>query len=189
MSIKVNDKVRIVDNECFSLYNGAVGEVLQVYDVNPPVAYVVLDDNRAGFKIPVSSLVKIEPREVVEDNKSLEIPTGAKQITKVDFGKALSEITSPERLLKSNGGTADFTKLITAKIIGDKIKDIIFKDSDAVIMTEEEFILALWNACNPVLTNKIVADKMRVRDCVSVSVAGVIGLRDIIDILFGESEK
>ena len=181
MSIKVGDRVTIVDTAAFSPLNGEIGEVLRIYEVNPPVAYVVLESGKAGIKIPLDFLEKVEPK--------VEIPEGAKQITKEDFGAALKEITSPEAVISEGSGDhfRDLLEGLAALAFGIKLNQSLFKDSDVVILTEDDFVRSLWDACNPAAPIEN-ADNVSAFDGLPAALASVIRLRGLVKILFGESD-
>ena len=188
MSIKENDRVQVIkaDGELSPLV-GAIGEVIRVYELgagNIAAVRIIPDETIAReivVKLPVENLEKVKAQ-----TQETEIPEGAKQISKEDFEAALAEITSPEKMLGSNS-VVSFTKLLTAKIVGDNVKNELFKDQDVIVVTEEEFIVALWNACNPLSVDGTTGNKMGARKTVKISITAIISLEEIVDILFGGS--
>lgn len=189
MSIKVNDRVKVVqaDGELSPLV-GATGEVIRIYDLSRTIAAVKItpDETIAReiiVKLPVEYLKKVG-----SPTQETEIPEGAKQISEADFETALEELTSPEKVL-SGGDNAmvGFTRLLTAKLVGHGVKKKIFKDRDVVVMTEEEFSVALWDACNPVAVDETTGNKMGADKTLRISITAIITLEEIVGILFGGS--
>lgn len=187
--IKANDRVKIAESEAyydFSRFADRVGVVANVYDFGDnPIATVKFEDDVIArseiVKVPVKYLVKVEPET--------EIPEDAKQITKADFAEALARVTDPEAALsdmKSNP-IAALTKIMSAKVVGDEAKDKIFKDQDVVTVNEDQFIVMLWNACNPVTVAETTGKRMATRKCIDVAIAAFVSLREIVPILFDES--
>lgn len=190
MSIKENDRVQVIKAEGeLSPLVGAIGEVIRIYELgagNIAAVRIIPDETIAReivVKLPVENLEK-----VAAQTQETEIPEGAKQISKADFEAALDEITSPEKILSSGSNSmVGFTKLLTAKIVGDNVKNELFKDQDVIVVTEEEFIVALWNACNPISVDGTTGNKMGARKTVKISITAIISLEEIVDILFGGS--
>lgn len=191
MSIKENDRVKVIKAEGeLSPLIGATGTVKRIYELSAgdiAAVQIIPDETIAReifVKLPVENLEKVGPQE----NRETEIPEGAKRITKADFEAALAEITSPEKMHESGSNLlGTFTRIMTAKIIGDSVRDKIFEDQDVVIMTEEEFISTLWKACDPVTTSESVKKGLSARKCVHVAITAMIGLEEIVGIIFGGS--
>lgn len=186
MSIKENDRVRIIraEGELAPLI-GAIGEVERIHDLSTgriAIVKIIPDENVAReivVKFRVENLEKVEPKA--------EIPEGAKQITKADFEAAIEEITSPEKALSGGSNPmATLTEIMTAKIVGDGVKDKIFKDQDAIVMTADDFVVALWDACNPSTVDETAGNKLGVRKTVKIAITAIICLEEIVDILFGD---
>lgn len=185
MSINVNDRVRVIraEGELIPLI-GAIGKVDRIHELATgriAIVKIVPDETcyrEIVVKFPVENLEKVEPKT--------EIPEGAKQITKGDFEAAIEEITNPEKALSGGSNPmATLTKIMTAKIVGDVVKDNIFKDQDAVVMTENEFSSALWDACNPVAVDGKTGNKTGAAKTLRVSITAMITLEEIVGILFG----
>lgn len=187
MRVNVGDKVR-VDASMGYLSNvmGVTGEVIQIYEFLVPMA-VVKFENGVTAKVEVSNLRKVEAQENAEPKS--EIPEGAKQITKADFEAALKRVTSPDHVLGDNSRDpmGGLMRSITTMIVGKKVTDKIFENQNAVVMTEDEFISALWEACNPNSVAEAVEKKMSVRKCITVAMTAIISFEEIVEILFGGS--
>ena len=183
MNIKVNDRVKVVSGSM----DGCTGKVIRIHDFIVPVAIVEFDGCTA--KIQVKDLEKVEPQENQEAKNG--IPEGAKRITKDEYRDALQKITSPEAIF--SGGSADPTHALieglSAIVFGRKVEKILFKDKDAVILTEDDLVGVLWNACDPVAMVKEVNLKQSALGALLMSVSSVIVLRDLVTILFGVSEN
>lgn len=182
MNIKVNDQVKVVSGSMA----GHIGKVIRIYALVVPVAIVEFSDRT--LKIPVEFLEKVEPQENQEAKN--EIPEGAKRITKEEFFTALQKITSPEAIF--SGESVDpfhaMIEGVSALLFGHKVAKILFEDKDAVILTENDLVGALWNTCDPVAVVKEGDRKQSAFDALLMSVSSVIVLRDLVEILFGESE-
>lgn len=189
MKINVNDKVLIASADpVFNSYNSKIGVVKRIYtEVNPPIAYVEIEEDPAiastvGFKVPLADLVAIEPKS--------DIPEGAREITKDDFDEALKSVTNPAAAFADTklDPMGNLFKIMTAKIVGDNAKNEIFRDHDSVVMIEDQFVVALWNACDPVTVAEQTGKKMSARKCMDVALAAFVSLRDIVSILFGSED-
>lgn len=189
MSIHVNDQVKVVhaDGELSCLI-GAIGKVDRIHELATgriAIVKIVPDDvtcyREIVVKFPVENLEKVEPK--------IEIPEGAKQITKEDFGAALKEVTSPDKIFSEVSGNRihDLLEGLAAVAFGCKLKEILFKESDVVILTEDDFVRSLWDACNPASVVKR-SDKTSAFDGLPVALASVIRLRGLVEILFGGSD-
>lgn len=181
MAIRENATVKVIGG----FFEGRKGKVVKMHDF-AGIALVSFDDNGGLGKVEIAQLVEIQPQESRIVDVKIEIPEGAKKISRADFDAALAEITSPRKMLDGNfNPMVSFTKVLTARIIGDTLREEIFKDQDVVVMTKDEFVVALWDGCNP----KCVSDQIRGRQSVArsmdVSVAAILSLREIPDILFG----
>lgn len=190
--MKINDKVLIAsDDAVFASYKGKVATVKRIFsDVIPPIAYVEIEEdpkiaNTVGFKVPLADLVAIP------DEPKSDIPEGAREITKADFEEALKSVTNPEAAFANTNlnPMGSLLKIMTAKIVGENAKTEIFKDCDSVVMSEDQFVVALWNACDPVTVAEITGKKMSARKCMDVALAAFISFRDVVAILFDESEN
>lgn len=189
MSIHVNDRVKVVhaDGELSCLI-GAIGKVDRIHELATgriAIVKIVPDDETCYreivVKFPVENLEKVEPK--------IEIPEGAKQITKEDFGAALKEVTSPEAVFSegSRDHILDLLEGMAAVAFGCHLKEILFKESDVVVLTENDFVRSLWDACNPAAAVKNT-DTASAFDGLPVALASVIRLRGLVEILFGGSD-
>lgn len=182
MAIRENATVKVIGGS----FEGRTGKVVKIHDF-AGIAVVSFDDNGDLGKVEIAHLVEIQPQESRIVDVKIEIPEGAKKISRADFEAALAEITSPEKMLKSDSNPmGTIVQLMTAKIIGDSVRDKLFKDLDVVVMTEEEFISALWTACDPVTISESVKKGLLARSCIHVAITAMIGLEEIVGILFGD---
>lgn len=188
MKIHESDTVKIVAEFGFiSQFRGDTGVVDRIYpDVG--VAVVKLDSGEI-LKVKIDDLIKvtIDPPKPAEP----EIPEGAKKILKADVTAFVVSLVDPSKLIFSEGGNgiSDLVHMLTVRVVGDKVVEKIFKDQDAVVMTEEELISALWDACSPVSVAEIVDKKMSPRRCREVALAAYMELSEVVSIVFGESEN
>lgn len=182
MTIREKTRVRVIAG----FYEGKTGKINRTYPESG-VAIVSFDENGDVGKVNLSDLIEIEAQP---EEKAPEIPEGAKQISRVDFDKAVDDLVSPERIIFS-GGNAHATVaklgaiLASRRIVGDKI----FNGATSVVMTEDEFVSALWIACDP--RNMISGDKscLSAHRMTKLAVATVIGLEEVVEILFGSPEN
>lgn len=192
MSINVSDRVRVIraEGEQAPLI-GAIGKVERIYSLaTGDIAIVqILPDEMIAreifVKLPVEYLEKVGSQ-----TQETEIPEGAKKISEADFEAALEELTDPGKMLSGRSNAmVGFTRLLTAKLVGDGVKAKIFKDQDIVVMTEEEFSAVLWDACNPVAVDEITGNKMGAAKTLKIAITAIITLEEIVGILFGGSEE
>ena len=186
MKFNVNDKVLIASDDLhISSFKCKVATVKKIYtEVNPPVAFVEVEDpatgDTVGFKVALADLVAIEYK-----------PEGAREITKSDFDAALDDVTRPDKML-SNVKVDPYKRFLATMVaikVGCKAEREIFSDSDSVVMTEDQFVDALWNVCSPTALVEKVDGKMSAYACMDVAFAAIAILKDIVPILFGESKK
>lgn len=182
MTIREKTRVRVIAG----FYEGKTGKINSVHP-EAGVAIVSFEENGDVGKVNLSDLIEIQAQP---EEKAPEIPEGAKQISRADFDKAIDDLVSPARILFSGGNPHTVVAKLSAimasrRIVGDKI----FDGATSVVMTEDEFVSALWIACDP--RNMIPGDK----SCVSahrltkLAVAMVIGLEEVVEILFGSPEN
>ena len=179
MSIRENTPVKVIDG----FYKGKTGKVVAVFP-EVGVATVSFDDTGDIGKVSPDKLVEILPQEI-----PVEIPEGAKKISRDDFDAALDKITDPDRLTDIDSFMTSFIMVTTAKVLGVSIGEKIFKDADVVVMTEGDFIRALWDGCSPSEVVNSTNGRFPVNKTPNICVSGFIGLEPIIRILFGESEN
>jgi hypothetical protein len=182
MNIKVNDEVVIVSNDFpFARFVGNVGTVVRMYEeVIPPTAIVKFSEFET-VKVPVMYLEKVAPQEKSSD----EIPEGAKRITRGDFARAVTEVTCP----KFTGKMSDLIGTMSATIVGMDITQKLFNDRDEVVMTEDQLVATLWDGCAPENVCETVNREMSFTQCMGVSLASIVTLRDIVEILFPDESK
>lgn len=171
MSIRENTTVKVIGG----FHEGRVGKVISTYP-SLDVAIVAFDDNGDVGKISLSALVEIQEKRAVEP----EIPEGAKEISRADFDAALIKVTT-----KSLSKTDNLAGAMTGVVIGKSIGSEIFKESDVVVITEDQFIGAMWAGCSPEAVNRIVGNDLPIGKAFSVGIAALITLKKIPGILFG----
>lgn len=183
MSIQKNATVKAIAG----VYDGRVGKVCNVYP-EIDLAVVSFEDNGDIGKVSLSYLVEVQPQaEQIVDVK-IEIPEGAKKISRADFDAALAEITDPDKMFKSgHDALGVIIRGLIAKVVGDSVREKIFEDQEVVVITAETFTVALWDACNPVAVNKATTGgKTSDRKALKVAITAIITLEEMVDILFGE---
>lgn len=178
MAIRENSKVRIVRG----LHEGRTGKIDRIYN-DLAVAIVSFDDTGEVGKVGLACMVEILAEEKQEPKIEF-MPEGAKKISRDEFNDAVSVVTRPD-----NGEFTDFLRNMSAMIIAHNIADIIFKDEDVVVMTEDELSITLWDLCNPKIIKPPVGKEMSVSQCVVISLSTVSILLDIIPIIFDGSEN
>lgn len=182
MAIHENSLVKVVDG----MYAGKTGKVVNVY---PQVgtAVVSFDDNGDLGKVLLAALVEVPPQEGRIVDVKIEIPEGAKKISRADFEAELKRVTSPDHVVggKSRDPMSDFLRNITTMIVGKKVIEKIFEDQDVIVMTEDGLISALWSACDPVSISENIDKKMSPRKCITIAMTAMISFDEIVGILFG----
>lgn len=184
--IKANDLVKVVaDNG----YNGfrynpyQIGRVLRTYDVADGVAIVEFSSGMI-VKIPFDRLFKIEVEPRENEEVKVEIPEGAKLITAVDYDNAVFESVSD-----FTETVGDYMGGMAAASLGTEIGEKLFESQDSVVMTKDEFIVTLWDACSPVNVSKSTNGEMSLDESLMVSITGIIALLNVADILFDDESE
>lgn len=177
MAIKENATVKITGG----FYNGKTGKVVNVHS-DLDIAIVAIEEVDRLVKIPVAALVEVQPQEKEVETEILE---GAKKISRADYDAALIETTIAGIGGRFKNPMTGITGAMSAAVVGEFIGLKIFKDSDVVVMTEDQLILDLWEGCNPRRVNEIVDNDMSLSQAMSVSIAAFMTLRKIPGILFG----
>lgn len=177
MAIHENATVRVIDGS----KKFETGKVAHVYDALG-IAIVQFENGDLG-KVALASLVEIEPQENREIKS--EIPEGAKKISRADFDAAVDEATVSVIGGNYRNPEAGLVGALVGSIVGRDAGDKIFKDQDVVVITEEDLVVALWDACNPKCVSASVDNRHSIVDCLDVSVAAILSLRKIGRILFG----
>ena len=177
MAIRENQTVTVIDG----IFEGRIGKVCRVYPASD-VAIVAFDDNGDVGKIVLSALVEVLPQEKAPEP---EIPEGAKKITRSDFEELFHKCTLNSLYGRGNpvGNLAKTAILLSTR---DRVCREIFGDRDGVVMTEIEFISAVWNALNPRNLIEMVETigKSPLKPG-KLSVAAYIGYEEIVGVLFG----
>ena len=168
MAIHENSTVKVIGG----FYDGKTGKVATIYP-SLDVAIVSFDDTGNVGKVSLSALVEVRSQEK-------QIPENGKKISRADFDAALIEVTT-----NSMSTSGNFAGAMSGVIIGEFIGSEIFKESDVVVITEDQFIAALWAGCSPEAVNKTVGNEMPICKALHVGIAAVITLRKLSEILFG----
>lgn len=173
MAIRENSTVKVISGP----YKDKTGKVVKIHDF-AGIAIIHFDNNGGVGKVSLS---------ILEDTQA-EIPEGAKQITKDEFRNAIQKITSPEAIFSDD--RVDHSQALidglSAIMFGIKMERILFEDKDSVILTENDLVGTLWNACSPL---EEINNKASALEGLYMSVASVIVLKDLVTILFDESEN
>lgn len=178
MAIRENSTVNVIGGP----YKGRTGKVVRVHDL-VSVVIVSFDDNGDLGKIHFSELVEIEPqKQAVEP----EIPEGAKKISRADFEEALTESIVFLEEYQFRNPKSRAAGVTIAAIVGTNVADKIFKGQDVVVMSEDQFIVALWADCCPEAVSEIIGGGVPIGKAKDISVAAVASLAKISDILFGD---
>lgn len=178
MNIRENATVKV--NAGY--YAGKVGKVDRIYP-SLNLAIISFTDDPIVAKVSLSALEVVKPQETASEPKA-EIPEGAKRISKTDFEEALAVATDPRRMLEGSDPMFNLSRILTAKIVGESVRDQIFKDQDSVVMTEDDFTVALWNASNPGAVAEKIKNKMSLSKTAKVSVVAFSTLMEITEILY-----
>lgn len=167
MNIRQDANVKVSGGQ----YDGLTGRVRTVYDTLD-IAIVTLETGDVA-KIFLEHLVEYEPRENAD-----EIPEGAKRITEAMFKAALAEVTQLDE--------DTYLDKLAAAIQGMSIKKDLFKETDEIVITSNEFVVKLWELCSPQNIAGAVRDKQNYSDAFSVSVKVIAVLEDLVEVLFNE---
>ena len=109
--------------------------------------------------------------------------------SKTDFEETLAVVTDPRRFIEGVDPMFNLSRLLTARMVGESVRDQIFKDQDSVVMTEDDFTVALWNTSNPVAVAEKMKNKMSVSKTARISVVAFSTLMGITEILYaGEND-
>lgn len=179
MAVSTNTTVKIIGG----FYRGATGKVVKIHsDFN--LAIVAIDNTETIVKVSLSSLEAIEPQD---QNVSAEFLEGAKRITMGEFFEAVEKVVDPDRIFsdKSINPVAALTEGLAAITFAHTLSEILFSDKDVAIVTEDDLVGALWEACNPVKTSDKIRKSHSAYDCILVSLTAVSRLEEIVPALFG----
>lgn len=177
MAICENTHVAVIGGP----YKDGTGKVVRVYG-NVGIALVQMENGDLG-KVYLSELVEIRPQET---EPKTEIPAGAKKISRASFDEAIKEVTFSVMDGNYRNPKSGLMGAMTGALVGQDVGDRIFKGQDVVVMTEEDFVVALWDGCNPKYVSASVGNAQPVVKCLDISVAAILSLRKIGRILFGE---
>lgn len=175
MAIRENATVKVISGP----YKDDTGKVVRVYN-NAGIALVQLESGNLG-KVYLSELTEIRP-QAIEPKDILE---GAKKISRTSFDEAVKEATFS--VMDGNYRNPMFGLMGTmiGALVGQDVGDKIFKGQDVVVMTEEDFVVALWDGCNPKHVSEMTDNRQSIVESLGVSVAAILSLRKIVRILFG----
>lgn len=179
MAIRENATVNVIGG----LYKGNTGKVIRIYG-NVGIALVQLENGDLG-KVYLSEMVEIRPQET---EPKPEIPEGAKKISRAAFLDALRVVTDPATIFSDAVNPVDFLHAtiegMASITLGHKLAEVLFKDTDVAVVTEDDFVRALWKICDPasVVERSLEASAF---DGLLISVSSVIRLRELVPILFG----
>lgn len=180
MAIRVNTPVKVIDGD----YAGKTGKVIDIF-ATLGTAIVSFDDNGDVGKVSLSSLIEIQDQKKPVEP---EIPEGAKKISRADFMSALIKVTDPATILSDAVNPVDFLHAtlegMASITFGHKLAADLFKDTDVAVVTEDDFVRALWKTCDPTSVAKRSREASAF-DSLLMSVSSVIRLRDLVEILFG----
>lgn len=180
MAICENATVNVISG----LYKGNAGKVIRIYG-NVGIALVQLE-NGDLCKVYLSELVEIRPKET---EPKIEIPEGAKKISRAVYMDALRIVTDPATVLADASNSVDFLHAtlegLASITLGHRLAGFLFEDTDVAVVTEDDFINALWKACNPVSITEMSREASAFNGLLT-SASAVIRLRDLVPILFGD---
>lgn len=176
MAIRENATVNVIGGP----YKDGTGKVVRVYG-NVGIALVQMENGDLG-KVYLSELVEIHPQET---EPKTEIPEGAKKISRADFEIAFIESIQLLRETAFDNPTSGIITTAIGSIVGKNIADKLFEDQDVVVMTEDQFTAVLWAGCSPEAMSGIIGGLMGIGKTIDVSIAALMSMRKIPDLLFG----
>lgn len=170
MSIKENSVVKVVSENPFFCGLTGTGKVVRLYEAMG-IAIIRFDNGQVA-KIPVDLLKEIELKN---ENQEPKIPEGAKRITKDEFMKYLSDVTTPDNIVDKFGPEKGMVVGMSVFIGGMKLLERLFKDTEVIVITRDQLIHEIA-AC--------AADE----DPKFMIVALINGMipREIVDMIFGD---
>lgn len=141
MKINIDDKVMIANPEgALARFDGKTGTVERIYpEVIPPIAIVKFEDDETvafsmSVKVPVENLIK------VEIEVKIEIPEGAKQITKAEFMDAITQVTKPDKIVEKVGEDKGMLVGIACLVSGIKLAEKLFKETEVIVITKDQLL-------------------------------------------------
>lgn len=168
MTIHENSTVKVIGG----LYDGKTGKVVKVHDY-ADIAVVSFDDNGDLGKVSLSALVEVQPQTDQIVDVKIEIPEGAKKISRAEFMDAITQVTKPDKIVERLGAEKGILASLSALIMGMKLLDRMFGENDIIVITKDQLFHEIAAA---------VADEDP--QFMLVAFACSLILRDIADIIF-----
>lgn len=168
MSIRENATVKVIGG----LYDGKTGKVVKVHDY-ADIAVVSFDDNGDVGKVSLSALVEIQPQADQVVDVKIEIPEGAKKISRAEFMDAITQVTKPDKIVERLGAEKGMLAGLNALVMGMKLTERLFGEDEIIVITRDQ----LFHEIAATVTDE--DPKFMI-----VAFACSLILRDIADILF-----
>lgn len=169
MATQKNATVKVIGG----LYDGRVGKVVNTYP-EIDVAVVSFEDNGDIGKVSLSALVEITPQESKIVGVKVEIPEGAKKISRNEFLEAIAQVTKPDKIIEKVGEEKSMYVGLAAVMGGVKLTERLFGEDEIIVIDKERLIHEIAGS---------VADEDP--KFMIVGLMNGIILRGVVDILFG----
>ena len=168
MAIRENSTVKVIGG----LYDGKAGKVVKVHEY-ADIAVVSFDDNGDVGKVSLSALVEVQPQESRIVDVKIEIPEGAKKISRAEFMDAITQVTKPDKIVERLGAEKGMLAGLSALVMGMKLPERLFGEDEIIVITRDQLFQEIAAT---------VADEDP--KFMIVAFACSLILRDIADILF-----
>lgn len=187
--MNIGDKVKVASGNYSEAIKGKIGVIDRIHNFTfGDVAIVKLDDN-VSAKVYTVDLIKIDEAQEAhkEQEYETEIPEGARVISEEDFLGAVFEVTKPEN---HSGGMDEKNPMsniiggMVGVVVGAKIAKKVFKDQEAVTLTEDQLVKIIWDGCSPENMQGVIDNNMTVDVCMVTSLAAIMTLKNLGNILF-----
>lgn len=169
MAIRENATVKVING----FHEGKTGKVVKIHDY-AEIAVVSFDDNGDLGKVLLSELVEIQPQESRIVDVRIEIPEGAKKISREEFMEAIDQVTKPDKIIEKVGAEMGFLVGMNVMIGALKLAERLFEESEIIIITKDQLFHAIA---------EIAADEDP--KFMIVGLTNALILRGVVDILFG----
>lgn len=169
MAIQKNATVKAIGG----FYDGRVGKVCSIFP-EIDTAVVSFDDNGDVGKVSLSALVEIVPQESKIVGVKVEIPEGAKKISRDEFLEAIAQVTKPDKIAEKVGDDKSLYVGLAAVMGGVKLTERLFGEDEIIVIDKERLIREIAGS---------VADEDP--KFMIVGLMNGLILRGVVDILFG----
>lgn len=172
MAIRENAVVKVIGG----LYDGKTGKVVKVHEY-VDTAIVSFDDNGDVGKVSLSALVEVQPQADRIVDVKIEIPEGAKKISRDEFMEAIAQVTRPGKLVERLGADRAMFAGLSTLALGLRVIERMFGEDEVIVITKDQ----LFSEIAATMSSEKPEHMMITLAC------GLI-LRDIADIIFTDED-